>query len=77
MALALKKAEAILENDFIAKKLSQRYEGWRQRFVQSILNGQQNLESLASHTMTNSLPPKHISGQQEVLENTINRVLYA
>lgn len=67
----------ILESDFIAKKLSQRYEGWGQRFGQSILNGQQDLESLASHTMSHSLPPKYVSGCQEVLENTVNRVLYA
>ncbi|AGH47006.1 xylose isomerase [Paraglaciecola psychrophila] len=76
MALALKKAAAILENDFIADKLSQRYEGWGQHFGQSILNGQQNLESLASHTLSNSLQPKHVSGQQEMMENKVNRVLF-
>ena len=67
----------ILENDFIAKKLSHRYEGWGQRFGQSILNGQQDLESLASHAISHSLPPKYVSGRHEVLENTGNRVLYA
>jgi xylose isomerase len=76
MALALKKAAAILENDFIADKLSQRYEGWGQHFGQSILNGQHNLESLASHTVSNSLQPKHVSGQQEMMENRINRILF-
>jgi xylose isomerase len=76
MALALKKAAAILENDFIADKLSQRYEGWGQHFGQSILNGQHNLESLASHTVSNSLQPKHVSGQQEMMENRVNRILF-
>jgi xylose isomerase len=67
---------AILENHFIADKLSQRYEGWGQHFRQSILNGQQNLESLASHTVSNSLQPKHVSSQQEMMENKVNRVLF-
>jgi xylose isomerase len=76
MALALKKAAAILENDFIADKISQRYEGWGQNFGQSILSGQQDLESLASHTVSNNLQPKHVSGQQELMENKVNRVLF-
>jgi xylose isomerase len=76
MALGLKKAAAILENDFIANKISQRYEGWGQKFGQSILSGQQNLETLASHTVSNNLQPKHVSGQQELMENKVNRILY-
>jgi len=76
MALALKKAAAILENDFIADKISQRYEGWGQNFGQSVLNGQHSLESLAKHTVSNNLQPKHVSGQQELLENKVNRVLF-
>jgi xylose isomerase len=76
MAIAFKKAAAILENDFIANKLFQRYEGWGQHFGQSILNGQQNLESLASHTVSNSLQPKHVNGQQKMMENKVNRVLF-
>jgi xylose isomerase len=76
MALALKKAAAILENDFIADKISQRYQGWGQNFGQSILNGHHNLESLANHTVSNSLQPKHVSGQQEMMENKVNRILF-
>lgn len=76
MALALKKAAAILENDFIADKISERYAGWGQNFGQSVLNGQHSLESLASHTVSNNLQPKHVSGQQELLENKVNRVLF-
>jgi xylose isomerase len=76
MALALKKAAAILENDFIANKVSQRYEGWGQNFGQSILSGQQSLETLASHTVDKNLQPKHVSGQQELMENKVNRILY-
>ncbi|MBU3002392.1 xylose isomerase [Paraglaciecola arctica] len=76
MALALKKAAAILESDFIADKISQRYEGWGQNFGQSVLKGQHSLESLASHTVSNNLQPKHVSGQQELLENKVNRVLF-
>jgi len=62
----------ILKNDFIAKKLSPLYAGWEQNVTQSILNGQQNLETLVRRTVINNLPTKHVSGRQEVLENTVN-----
>jgi xylose isomerase len=54
MAINLKMAAAILENDFIADKISQRYQGWGQKFGQSILNGRHNLVSIASHTVNNN-----------------------
>jgi xylose isomerase len=76
MALALKKAAAMIENDFIAAKRTERYAGWEKDLGQSILTGKQSLESLAKHTTDNNLQPQHVSGQQELLENKVNRVLY-
>lgn len=76
MALALKKAAAILENDFLADKVAQRYAGWNQALGKDIISGQHSLESLANHVTSNKLDPKHTSGQQELLENKVNRVLY-
>lgn len=76
MALALKKAAAILENDFLAEKVKSRYAGWSSSLGRTIQAGEHSLSSLSDHAITNNLSPKHVSGQQELLENKVNRVLY-
>jgi xylose isomerase len=76
MALALKKAAKILENDFLAEKVKDRYAGWSGSLGRSIEAGKFDLESLAAHAVSNDISPKHVSGQQELLENKVNRVLY-
>lgn len=76
MAIALKKAAKILENDFIEAKIQQRYAGWNTSHGKSIINGDQSLETLASYTQSNNINPSHASGQQELLENKVNRILY-
>lgn len=76
MAIALKKAALMLENDFIEAKIKQRYAGWGSDHGKSIITGKQSLESIASYTQTNNLSPSHVSGQQELLENKVNRILY-
>ena len=76
MALGLKKAAAILEEDFLQQKVDGRYAGWKKDLGSNILDGKHSLESLASHALDNNIQPKHVSGQQELLENKVNRVLY-
>lgn len=76
MALALKKAAAILENDFLADKVKSRYAGWSNSLGRAIQAGEHSLASLSDHAVTNNLSPEHVSGQQELLENKVNRVLY-
>jgi xylose isomerase len=76
MALALKKAAQILNKDFLAEKVKDRYAGWSGSLGQAIQAGEYNLESLAAHTISSDFSPKHVSGQQELLENKVNRVLY-
>ncbi|WJG08655.1 xylose isomerase [Aliiglaciecola sp. LCG003] len=76
MALALKKAAQILENDFLAAKVAERYALWNKDLGKSILNGDYSLESIAKYTINNQLNPQHVSGQQELLENKVNRILY-
>lgn len=75
-AMALKKAAAILENDFIKTAQARRYQGWNNNLGQSILNGNQSLASLAKVAVDNNLAPQHVSGQQELLENQVNGVLF-
>ncbi|GAB2696721.1 xylose isomerase [Aliiglaciecola sp. 3_MG-2023] len=76
MALGLKKAAEIINNDFLAAKVKERYAGWNKDLGKGIISGEHSLQSLAKFTLDNSLAPKHVSGQQELLENKVNRVLY-
>lgn len=76
MAIALKKAALIMQNDFIEAKTNERYTGWSNSHGKSIITGKESLESIASYTQSNSLNPSHVSGQQELLENKVNRILY-
>ncbi|GAA6183435.1 MULTISPECIES: xylose isomerase [Alteromonadaceae] len=76
MALGLKKAAEIINNDFLSAKVKERYAGWNKNLGKEIIGGEHSLESLAKFAVDNSLDPKHQSGQQELLENKVNRVLY-
>ncbi len=75
-AAALKKAAAMIENDFISQAKSHRYQAWNNQLGQSILSGEQSLASLAAIALDNKLAPQHVSGQQELLENQVNGVLF-
>ncbi len=76
LALALKKAAKLIENDFLAEKIKQRYSGWNTDLGKQISDGQFTLESLANHATSKSFSPSISSGQQEYLENQVNGVLF-
>lgn len=76
LAMGLKKAAQIIENDFLSAAVSHRYKGWSSELGKAIQTGNFNLESLATHCTKQNLQPKHVSGQQEMLENKVNRVLF-
>jgi xylose isomerase len=76
LALALRKAAVILENDFLADFVKQRYAGWSGNLGKAIQNGEHSLATLADFAVAHDLQPKHASGQQELLENKVNRVLF-
>lgn len=75
-ALALKKAAAMIENDFVGEAKATRYAGWDQTLGQQILTGDYSLEALATFAQEQALDPKPVSGAQEKLENQVNQVLY-
>jgi xylose isomerase len=77
MAIALKKAAKIVENDFLAKKVADRYKNWNGQLGSQILKGESSLEQLAQHALDNNISPTHKSGQQEMLENRLNQVLFS
>ena len=66
----------MIENDFIGNAKAKRYQGWDGDFGSKIATGGFSLESLAAYTQDNNLDPKHVSGQQELLENQVNQVLF-
>lgn len=76
IALALKKAAAMLENDTLSNAIEKRYAGWNSDLGNAISTGEHSLASLAQYVEDNALAPKHVSGQQELLENQVNRVLF-
>lgn len=76
LAIALKKAVRLLDNDVFAQSKTNRYQGWSSDFGHRVMNGQHSLESLANHVIDNNLTPTHVSGQQERLENELTQLLY-
>ena len=76
LALALKKAAVMVENDFLGDAVANRYRNWNGDLGKAISKGEHSLESLAAYAVDNELNPQHESGQQELLENKVNRVLF-
>lgn len=76
LALALKRAAAMLENDVLSQNLKERYAGWDAPFGQSILNGDLSLDALADNAIQQDLCPAPRSGRQEHLENLVNRYIH-
>ncbi|MCW2476676.1 MULTISPECIES: xylose isomerase [unclassified Symbiopectobacterium] len=76
LALSLKVAARMLEDDKLNQWVAKRYAGWNGELGQQILQGKLSLEQLAKHVHAKQLAPKHQSGHQEMLENLINDYLY-
>lgn len=76
MALALKKAARMLEDDKLGKNIAQRYAGWNEPLGKAILSGDHNLETLAKYAVDNDIQPQRESGKQEYLENVVNHYIF-
>ncbi len=76
LALSLKRAAKMLEDQALQKVVDNRYAGWNQDLGLQILNGKASLEDLAKIVETQGLDPKPVSGQQEYLENLVNSYIY-
>ncbi|CDP52141.1 Xylose isomerase [Devosia sp. DBB001] len=73
LARSLKAAAALIEDGTYDKAVDARYAGWQTPEGQAILKGQRSLEDLAARVEKENLDPQPRSGQQEYLENLINR----
>ncbi|CAG4911376.1 xylose isomerase [Paraburkholderia gardini] len=77
LAVALERAAVLVENDRLEKFRQQRYAGWDTEFGRKILSGGYSLSTLATDALARGVNPQHVSGQQEQLENIVNRAIYA
>lgn len=76
LALSLKRAAKMIEEETLHKIVEVRYAGWNGELGQQILQGQLSLEQLARLVQEKGFDPKPVSGQQEYLENIVNQVIY-
>ncbi|PWC19647.1 xylose isomerase [Brenneria corticis] len=76
LALSLKAAARMIEDDQLNQLVAKRYAGWNGELGQQILQGKASLESLAGYAESRQLAPQHQSGHQELLENIVNRYLF-
>jgi len=73
LARSLKAAAALIEDGTYDKAVDARYAGWQTPEGQAILKGERSLDDLAARVEKENLNPQPRSGQQEYLENLINR----
>ena len=75
IAHGLLNAAALLENGVLADALTDRYSGWDDELGQQILLPNSTLSDLASFVREHESSLKPISGNQELLENTVARFI--
>jgi len=73
MAKALLNAAKLIEDAPLSDFVEARYAGWKGELGQSIMSGNQSLDSLSALVLENKINPKQESGRQELLENIVNR----
>lgn len=76
LALALRKAVAIIEDGVMDKFIADRYKGWKAGLGQDALAPDSSLEKLSKRVLEGNLRPQPGSGQQEYLELLLNRYIY-
>jgi xylose isomerase len=77
LARALLVAAAMVERGELERLRDARYGGWDSELGRSITSGKALLEMLAGRVSTGEIDPKPVSGRQELLENLVNREIWA
>jgi xylose isomerase len=73
LARGLKAAAAMIEDGTFDKAQDDRYAGWKEKGAAAMLSGQRTLEQIAQWVEADNINPQPRSGQQEYLENLVNR----
>ncbi|MDH3250019.1 MAG: xylose isomerase [Acidimicrobiia bacterium] len=76
LAMALLVAADMVEQGTLTSARERRYAGWSGGLGSAILDGTEDLASLEAKVMGGSIDPTPVSGQQELLENQVNRVIW-
>ncbi len=77
LAQSLVAAAGMIESGELDALRNARYAGWSDDLGRSILGGDATLESLARSVESGEVDPKPVSGRQELLENVVNRQIWA
>ena len=77
LAQSLVAAAGMIEAGELDARRDGRYAGWSNDLGRSILGGEATLESLARSVQSGEIDPKPVSGRQELLENVVNRQIWA
>jgi xylose isomerase len=73
-ARGLLNAAAIIEDGTLGGFVKDRYAGWKKPHNKAMLAGKESLAQIAARVDKQNINPQPNSGQQERLENLINRL---
>ncbi|WP_298932760.1 xylose isomerase [uncultured Ramlibacter sp.] len=76
LALALKSAAHLVEQNELQRFKDQRYAGWQKELGQRMLAGGMTLAQVAEHAFVQEFNPQPVSGRQEWLENRVNSAIF-
>lgn len=76
LALALKSAVRLVEQDEVQGFKTQRYAGWHKDLGRRMLGGDMTLAQVAEHAFVHEFNPQPVSGRQEWLENRVNAAIF-
>jgi xylose isomerase len=77
LARALLVAADLIESETLSGPVESRYSGWSAGLGEAILSGSETLDSLEARVHSGEIDPSPVSGSQELLENRVNRVIWA
>jgi xylose isomerase len=63
----------MIEDKALSQPLANRYAGWDSAESQKMLRGEYSLEQITARVESQDINPQPKSGQQELLENVVNR----
>jgi xylose isomerase len=67
----------MIESGVLEQRREERYHGWSDGLGRSILGGEATLRSLEAEVANGAIDPRPVSGRQELLENEVNRRIWA
>jgi len=73
LARGLKGAAAMIEDGTYDRVVETRYAGWQDKEAKAMLSGKRSLAEIEARVLKQKLNPQPVSGQQEYLENLVNR----